>query len=143
MDWYQFDKIYLLTIPKNIEDAYNIIKEDGLPNVIIIQAIKNAEQRLGKYKGIDVINIFDNPNYSNRVNNCYSHKKICKHAQKNGYKRIMIFEDDAKKVDYISDKVWMQTSDWLKNNDWDIFFQPVFCLLPLHFRLFYSHGLMK
>lgn len=124
MDWEQFDQIYISSIPKNIEDTYNIIKRDNLPNVIIFQGTNENENEklIYEYKGIRIIPIIEDSKVSNRLKNSYAHKTICKHAQMNKYKRILIFEDDAMKTNNVSKKTWEYVSNWIKNNDWDIFF---------------------
>ncbi len=111
-----FDGVYIISIPKNIQYSKNIskkIERNSDINVKIFNFIKKETFEVTEIEDTD------SDNHAIVVGN--SHKKVCKDALKNGYEKIIIFEDDAEENE-INEKIINKISEWIKNNEWDIFF---------------------
>jgi len=121
------DKAYCISLEKNKANWNNLLKtisDNGFPNSVIFNAVNGSDY---KDKNItDIVGIWQRyilKNNLQRTNHeqfsgwgavgCYlSHANIWKDAKKNGFKRIIIFEDDIsfsedfvdqllKRIDYI------------------------------------------
>ncbi len=111
MSWNNIvDKIYLITTSDKQERFNDFIKnlpfDHSLLKVHIM--IKKNEY-------------FQNEYYPNR--DCeYAHKVVAKDALKNGYNKILVFEDDARISKKMTPKLLNKMLSWIKNNDWDILY---------------------
>jgi hypothetical protein len=54
--------------------------------------------------------------------NGYAHQLVCIDALENNYKKILLFEDDARFTKSIDTKTMYNIFNWMNNNYWDIFF---------------------
>lgn len=104
-----FDEVYLLNLPQ-FEDKLKLSVEQ-LTSI-----------------GIDNFKVFDGEivnegkTFNDRHQGCTnSHFRIIKHAKEQGYKRILIFEDDIEfSADFNSH--FEKIKDFIDNNEWNFFY---------------------
>ena len=130
--WDYFDDIRIITIKpeSELKNLIKNIKGVGIQNFKI-----NKYPKIGKGENImDCSLIRKGFNNNEKCCNdmcrsvCRHHYDIIKEAYETGKENVLIFEDDALFFNTTQNK-FKKTIDWLKTNDWDLFFFGYMSLL--------------
>jgi hypothetical protein len=112
-----FDGIYLITCDKTSKERLdsffesNKINRDDVQIVLFKTAKEKFETIYKDDKGITHSEIVGN-----------AHNDVIKIALERNQKRILVFEDDARLTNMVPNEKLIKILNWIKNNDWDVFY---------------------
>lgn len=105
------DKIYVITTSDKPERLREFIKDIPFDhNLLKVHTMIKKETFSENY---------ENANYPNK--DCeHAHTMVAKDALKNGYNKILVFEDDARYSKKMTKELEKKILNWIQNNNWDI-----------------------
>ena len=121
--WDFFDKWYIITIKEsNTLFIQKNLEEVGIFNYEIIEYIP-AKKKINVNKNCTLLELICHTSWDETSQNIYNnHLKTIKKSIDKKFKNVVILEDDAIFNLNLDKNIIYDVVEWLKNNEWDIFF---------------------